>query len=110
MAIEMTRKDVRESFSRVFRGDIGEMKMHLEKVGYNCGVYGWNFSVYRVGSAAIVTGYRNLIGEPLPPAAIQILENVRKYRRAEKFGGVPGRAEKYMIRAKKKLEKVLNAL
>lgn len=41
--------------------------MYLEKVGYNSGVYGWNFSVYRVGSVAIVSGYRNLIGEPIPP-------------------------------------------
>ncbi len=107
MSIEMTRKDVRESFSRVFCGDIGEMKLYLEKVGYNYGVYGWNFSVFRAGSVAIVTGYRNLIGEPLPPAAIRILENVRKYRRDKKFSE---HAEKYMLHQKRKLEKVLNAL
>lgn len=107
MAIEMTRKEVRESFSRVFRGDIGEMKLYLEKVGYNSGVYGWNFSVFAIGSAAIVAGYRNLIGEPLPPEAIRILENVRKYRRDKKFSE---HAEKYMLRQKKELEKVLNTL
>ena len=28
------------------------------KVGYNAGVYGWNYDLYRIASVDIVTGYR----------------------------------------------------
>lgn len=102
--MEMTRKEVRETFNRVFCGDIGIMESYLQKVGYNRGLYGWNFNVFLLGNVAIVSGYRNLIGDPLPPAAIRILKNAQNMR-----GKFSDRAE-YMRRAKKKLEKVLNTL
>lgn len=28
------------------------------KIGYNSGVYGWNYDLYRIGDVDIVTGYR----------------------------------------------------
>ena len=28
------------------------------KIGYNAGVYGWNYDLYRIGGVDIVTGYR----------------------------------------------------
>lgn len=40
--MEMTRKEVRETFNRVFCGDIGIMESYLQKVGYNHGLLGWN--------------------------------------------------------------------
>ena len=32
--------------------------MFTRKVGYNAGVYGWNYDVYIVGDDVIITGYR----------------------------------------------------
>ena len=31
---------------------------YSRKVGYNAGVYGWNYDVYIVGDDVIITGYR----------------------------------------------------
>ena len=47
-----------------------------EKVGYNAGVYGWNWDCYHVRGTdvLIVTGYRNLCGRPL--------RGIREYEKA----------------------------
>ena len=31
---------------------------HLNKVGYNSGVYGWNFDIYELGVDVLLVGYR----------------------------------------------------
>ena len=43
---------------------------------YACGVYGWNFDVYRVGcpSVVICTGYRGMPGIPAPYELVRELE------------------------------------
>ena len=33
------------------------------KLGYTCGVYGWNMDVYLCGDNVITTGYRRMIGK-----------------------------------------------
>lgn len=34
----------------------------LEKVGYTCGIYGWNYDVYSVHGVIACTGYRRMKG------------------------------------------------
>jgi hypothetical protein len=42
----------------------------LERFGYNAGIYGWNWSAYKVYDAIIVTGYRNFpCGKEVPNLA-----------------------------------------
>jgi len=58
----LTKKDV----LRITKGEvysIGYCKAqyllnYSRKVGYNAGVYGWNYDVYIVGDDTIITGYR----------------------------------------------------
>lgn len=39
----------------------------IEPVAYNAGIYGWNCDIYHPGSGLwIVTGYRNMTGDPMP--------------------------------------------
>ena len=35
---------------------------YREPIAYTCGVYGWNFDVYRVYGVTICTGYRGMPG------------------------------------------------
>lgn len=35
----------------------------MQPIGFNAGVYGWNYDVYAVGNALICTGYRNMPGK-----------------------------------------------
>lgn len=62
----MTRKDVRNEYKNIIRVgycDLYNTCNRLKKVGYNCGIYGWNFTCYEVDyDTCIVTGYRNLVG------------------------------------------------
>lgn len=45
------------------------------KLGYNRGLYGWNWDAYIVADTAIiVTGYRNLFGIEIPYAACKAIE------------------------------------
>ena len=39
--------------------------MYSRKVGYNAGVYGWNYDVYIVGDDVIITGYRPFNAEKI---------------------------------------------
>lgn len=65
-----TRKDITETYPMVVRvGYCGiySMLYGIEKIAYNTGVYGWNWSCYRLNdNVAIVTGYRNLVGKRCP--------------------------------------------
>ncbi len=36
--------------------------VEAKKVGYNAGVYGWNYDVYLFRNNVIVTGYRGMFG------------------------------------------------
>ena len=39
--------------------------MFTRKVGYNAGIYGWNYDVYIVGDDVIITGYRPFNAEKI---------------------------------------------
>lgn len=70
MAIEMTRKQLRNMFKRVFYVGYCDLQYLLSaemKIGYNAGVYGWNWSAYAINwDTAINTGYRNMTGRRIP--------------------------------------------
>lgn len=65
----MTRTDVRNMAAWTGKPvlDIGYCEMQnmlwgVERVGYACGVYGWNYDVFSVPGAIICTGYRAMPG------------------------------------------------
>lgn len=55
----MTARDLRNGRT-YFCGycQIEEAVRYLPRIGYTCGVYGWNCSVYACGDLVIATGYR----------------------------------------------------
>ena len=69
MKIRTTRKEVLQSFDKVYRisqelGD--EISRYINPDYYTCGVYGWNSDIYKVNySIALVYGYR-LFGKEYP--------------------------------------------
>lgn len=62
MALELKKRDILNSYNNII--SIGYCDAYYllrgqERVGYTCGVYGWNADVYVVdGNTCIVTGYR----------------------------------------------------
>ena len=106
MAIEMTRKKLKHMFKHVFYVKYCVLQTLLndeEEIGYNSGLYGWNWSAYAIDrDVAINTGYRNLTGAPIPYG------KVTKYNRLGKLAD-----EKYWRDCQKKKEvkkKMLNRL
>lgn len=69
MSKRMTRNDVR-SFARAvgkpifYTGycELQSLVFRWEKIGYNSGVYGWNWDCYNFPDFVLVTGYRNQCG------------------------------------------------
>ena len=60
MAMELKKKDVMENYFTISIGycDLQRLLRYEDKIGYTCGVYGWNADIYVLGNVAIVTGYR----------------------------------------------------
>lgn len=64
MKIEMTKSDVEDEFSKVVvlhggqQKFINLLKRAVEPYGYNAGVYGWNYDVYKLNGIGLVEGYR----------------------------------------------------
>ena len=107
MAVEMTRKQLHYMFKHVLYVSYCDLQSLLNadtKIGYNAGVYGWNWSAYAINKETIInTGYRNMTGRRIP------YELVRKY---EQLGRMA--IEKYSWRESDKLkdikQKLLNRL
>ena len=63
----MTRRELQERYPHVI--EVGYCNAQyllngLNRIGYNSGLYGWNWSAYDLGQGvAICTGYRNLCGD-----------------------------------------------
>lgn len=62
MKQKMSKNDIRNEFDTVvfvpYCG-LDSLLVFDDPIGYNCGVYGWNYDVYDLGNrCAIVTGYR----------------------------------------------------
>ena len=81
----LTKKDV----LRITRGNvysIGYCKaqyllMFTHKVGYNSGIYGFNYDVYIVGDDTIITGYRPFKAEKIDFDLLKMYED--KARKAQ---------------------------
>lgn len=71
----MTNKEVRRVFDKVYSIGYGAMQFLLRfenRIGYNCGIYGWNYDVYSLGNGiCICTGYRNMPGKTIPYELVQ---------------------------------------
>lgn len=65
MKYRTTRKAIVQSSANIVCAGYDELQ-HLLRytapVAYTCGVYGWNFDVYKVHGVTICTGYRNMPG------------------------------------------------
>lgn len=63
----MTRKDLNDNFSKVLRigyCDLQKLTPYCKKIGYNAGIYGWNWNAFMLNyDVAICTGYRSLTGD-----------------------------------------------
>lgn len=84
--VRITRKELKElSGTLVQTGycDLQDLLYNHSADFYNCGVYGWNFDVYRVYGLNICTGYRGMIGKPLNYAETrETNKEARKIREA----------------------------
>ena len=48
-----------------------------DRIGYNSGVYGWNYDAFRINGKVITTGYRRMIGKR-PAVSVEPYENAAK--------------------------------
>ena len=61
MNIKLTKTDLRNNFGVVVSCGYCELQSLLNmksRVGYNNGVYGWNFDAFDFGGVCLITGYR----------------------------------------------------
>ena len=61
MNIKLTKKDVRNNFGVIVSWGYCDLQFLLNiksRVGYNKGVYGWNFDAFDFGGVGLITGYR----------------------------------------------------
>ena len=61
MNIKLTKKDLRNNFGVIVSCGYCELQSLLNiksRVGYNQGVYGWNFDAFDFGGVGLITGYR----------------------------------------------------
>ena len=76
MKIKATRKYITSLWHNVYRAGYCDLQyiMHgVEPTYYNAGVYGWNWDAYtdHRTDSVITTGYRNMVGDPIPDALIE---------------------------------------
>ena len=68
MAFELKRKDVvKESGYKLCTGycNMQNLLCYQDRIGYTCGVYGWNCDVYKIGDVVLTTGYRGMVGSSI---------------------------------------------
>lgn len=108
--IKFTRSDVNRIYNRVYRAGYCELYplyRESEAIGYNSGVYGWNFDIYTFsGGIAITSGYRSMCGGVLPEHCKKILRNAEKYYNQRKYKNYSA-LDKYIARARREFEKAL---
>ena len=108
--VKFTRSEVNRCFNRVYRAGYCELYplyRDSEAIGYNCGVYGWNFDIYTFpGRVAITSGYRSMCGADLPERCKKILRNAEKYYRERKFKDY-STLDKYIAQKRRDFEKAL---
>lgn len=75
--LKMRRKDCAINTVSVGYCDLYYLLRFTSPIGYNAGIYGWNWDYYEVNGLGITTGYRNLIGERA--------KEITKYNELAKF-------------------------
>lgn len=59
---EITKNDIKRQYRIIIRVgycDLYHLTKRLRKVGYNAGIYGWNYDVFELDyNTCIITGYR----------------------------------------------------
>ena len=58
---KMTRNDVKQqaAYGNIYYTDMNVSSLkYFNKIGYNSGVYGWNYDVYEYGLSVLLVGYR----------------------------------------------------
>lgn len=77
-----TRKDINGMYRNVYKVgycDLQTLLRNVREVGYNSGVYGWNWTAYELDAdTVIVTGYRNLTGDRIDGEIIREYESRAK--------------------------------
>lgn len=58
--------------------DLQSLFHYISPVAYTCGTYGWNYDVYDIDGVVITTGYRSMIGQPIPHELIREYEQKAK--------------------------------
>lgn len=61
MNIKLTNNDLRNNFDVIASCGYCELQSLLNmksRIGYNNGVYGWNFDAFDFGGVCLITGYR----------------------------------------------------
>lgn len=61
MDIKLTKTDLRNNFGVIVSCGYCELQPLLNmksRIGYNKGVYGWNFDAFDFGGLGLITGYR----------------------------------------------------
>lgn len=108
--IKYTRADVNRGFNRVYLAGYGQLEplyTAADAIGYNCGVYGWNWHLYAFGDVAITSGYRSMIGADLPERCKKILRNAEKYVKTFKPWTDYAKKQRYIKNARRNFEKAL---
>lgn len=62
ISVNYLKKNYGVSSKQIFCGDVScylnSLFRNIERLGYNCGIYGWNYDIFKIKDYYIVTGYR----------------------------------------------------
>lgn len=83
MYLKITRKELKDSLLPKKLWKCGHCSLqnllkYEERLGYNQGIYGWNWDAYKLDDFVITTGYRSMPGNPIPYDIIQEFESKAK--------------------------------
>jgi len=86
MRQQLTRQDVFKMYDNVYTCGycaLQEIERDLKCIGYNSGIYGWNWNAYEIdNNTVLVTGYRNL------PSGSYLSKIARDIIKQEYKGGI----------------------
>lgn len=109
MKKQMTKPYIYTLYDNVFvvpYAEIQTLSQQFETIGYNAGIYGWNFDVVRVDwDTVILTGYRPPNGRKIPRDIYTKYEKAARAER-EKWTG----CRDYEKRVEKIVESFVNEL
>lgn len=88
MSLQLKKKEVLDTYYTISIGycDAYNLLSGVDRVGYTCGVYGWNSDVYIVDNIAISTGYRPFSNLDRPNGLVSKYEQkARKIREDKRY-------------------------